>query len=97
MIFVKIFSACPEDLLKQISASGCIRYFKALTVLNLGFLPVESHIFSINCHDTSWLYTGPVDRVPDMNIRLENLAEQIATLCVTLSEFPKIRYRKYVT
>ncbi|KAM7540447.1 hypothetical protein Aperf_G00000044175 [Anoplocephala perfoliata] len=92
--YVYFTIACPEGLLRQISASGCIRYFKALTVLNLGFLPVESHIFSINCYDTSWLYTAPVDRVPDMNTRLEVLAEQIATLCVTLNEFPKVRYRK---
>ncbi|VDL62842.1 unnamed protein product, partial [Hymenolepis diminuta] len=89
------FTIAPsEDILKQLSASGCIRYFKAITVLNLGFLPIESHVFSINCYETAWLYTSPVDRVPDMNIRLENLAEQIATLCVTLNEFPKIRYRK---
>ncbi|VDM18245.1 unnamed protein product [Hydatigera taeniaeformis] len=86
--------SCPDEILKQISASGCVRYFKALTVLNIGFLPIESHIFSINCYDTAWLYTCPVDRVPDVNNRLENLAEHIATLCVTLNEYPKIRYRK---
>ncbi|VDO03694.1 unnamed protein product [Rodentolepis nana] len=89
------FTVAPsEDILKQISTSHCIRYFKALVVLNLGFLPIESHIFSINCYETAWLYTSPIDRVPDMNARLESLAEQIATICVTLNEFPKIRYRK---
>ncbi|KAL5112452.1 Syntaxin-binding protein 1 [Taenia crassiceps] len=92
--YVYFTIACPEEILKQISVSGCVRYFKALTVLNIGFLPIESHIFSINCYDTAWLYTCPVDRVPDMNNRLESLAEQIATLCVTLNEYPKIRYRK---
>ncbi|CDS35928.1 syntaxin binding protein 1 [Echinococcus multilocularis] len=92
--YVYFTIACSDEILKQISVSGCVRYFKALTVLNIGFLPIESHIFSINCHETAWLYTCPVDRVPDMNNRLESLAEQIATLCVTLNEYPKIRYRK---
>lgn len=95
--FLKKFcfkTACSNEILRHISTSGCLKYFSALSVLNIGFLPIESHIYSINCYDTAWLYTCSVDRVPDMNIRLERLAEQIATVCVALNEYPKVRYRK---
>ncbi len=89
-----LFLAYSSDILRRISTSGCLKSFKALSVLNVGFLPIESHVFSVNCCDTAWLYTCPVDRVPDMSLRLERLAEQIATVCVALNEFPKVRYRK---
>ncbi|VDD83117.1 unnamed protein product [Mesocestoides corti] len=92
--YVYFTVACSDELLRQISTSGCLKSFKALSVLNIGFLPVESHIFSVNCHDTAWLYTCPLDRVSNMSMRLESLAEQIASVCVLLNEFPKVRYRK---
>ncbi|BHF61329.1 Syntaxin-binding protein 1 [Sparganum proliferum] len=92
--YVYFTIACPSQTLQRIATSGCMPLLKALEQLNIGFLPLETHVFSVPCKDTPILYSCPIDRVPDRGLRLERMAEQIATTCVLLNEYPKIRYRK---
>lgn len=55
---------------------------------------VSSQVFSLDApHSTYNLYCP--FRVGERARQIEALAQQIATLCATLQEYPAIRYRKW--
>ena len=53
-------------------------------------------VFSLDNPSTMHSIYSPVGNANKDRL-MENLAEQIATLCDTLKEFPAIRYRRYLT
>ncbi|KAA3675939.1 syntaxin-binding protein 1 [Paragonimus westermani] len=85
---------CPRDVLDMIRVSNCFRYIKTLAQLDLDFIPVESSVYTFNSPETGQMYCLPPHMVQAKQNHIELLAEQLATVCVTLQEYPQICYRK---
>ncbi|KAK4467223.1 hypothetical protein MN116_008827, partial [Schistosoma mekongi] len=84
---------CPNDLLKQIASSQCFRYIKTMIQLSVDFIPLESHLYTLEATEAAQLYFLPSDIVHDKLSRIDQVAEQLASVCITLHEYPKICYQ----
>lgn len=84
--------AIPDHLFKLLASSDASKSLKTLVEVNISFIPYESQIYSLDTPDAFQFYYNPT-RASDRSTGMEKMAEQIATLCSTLGEYPSIRYR----
>ncbi|KAG7317301.1 hypothetical protein KOW79_019599 [Hemibagrus wyckioides] len=86
---------CPDGLFAEIGRSRVSRVIKTLKEINVAFLPFESQVFTLdNPSSLHAFYSPSSTNLDERSKMMEAVAEQIATLCDTLKEYPAICYRQ---
>ncbi|XP_011176754.1 protein ROP isoform X1 [Zeugodacus cucurbitae] len=86
--------AIPEDIfhMLQIRSDITRKYIRTCKEINIAFLAYEDKVYSLDSPDTfQCLYSPAFASIRAKHI--DRIAEQIATLCATLGEYPMVRYR----
>lgn len=79
----------PDMLFNDIKGHRITKYIKTFTEVNIAFLPYESQVYLLDAAKTFRdIYAESSQNRQD---RLERYADQLATLCSILGEYPSIR------
>lgn len=83
---------CSQSLFSKLGSSSVARKIATLQEANMAFLPYESKVFTLDFPECfELLYTKESPR-NQLNM-VERIADQLATVCAMLGEYPAVRYR----
>lgn len=86
--------AAPDHIFEMLTQPYVLarKYIRTLKEINIAFIAYEAQVYSLDSPDTfQCLYSPAFASIRSKHI--ERIAEQIATLCATLGEYPMVRYR----
>ena len=88
--------SCPEQIFSRIAKATTLgRKIRTLQEVNIAYLPAEMQVFSLDNQDAlAHLHSHNPTVVREKRpLCVDKIAEQLATLCVSLGEYPSVRYR----
>lgn len=87
----------PEELFKKIKKNSWLsnpKYIKTFMEANYAFVPLDNRVFHLDQSETVRQIYQPEKAGSKSKIKiLERYADQLATVCVNLNEFPAVRYQ----
>ncbi|XP_064444791.1 syntaxin-binding protein 3 isoform X5 [Mirounga angustirostris] len=88
---------CPDSLFNKIKAS-CSKSIRRCKEINISFIPLESQVYTLDVPDAFYYcYSPDPSNANGKDAIMEEMAEQIVTVCATLDENPGVRYKRYKT
>ncbi|XP_066480023.1 syntaxin-binding protein 3 isoform X2 [Tiliqua scincoides] len=89
--YVYFTDFCDDKLFNKMKSS-CSKAIRRCKEININFFPYESQVFTLDVPNAFYnCYSPSVEKTNDGVI--EQMADQIVTLCATLEENPGVRYR----
>lgn len=89
--YVYFTDFCDDKLFNKMKSS-CSKAIRRCKEININFFPYESQVFTLDVPNAFYnCYSPNVEKTNDGVI--EQMADQIVTLCATLEENPGVRYR----
>jgi len=84
---------CPDSLFNKIKAS-CSKSIRRCKEINISFIPLESQVYTLDVPDAFYYcYSPDPSNANGKDAIMEEMAEQIVTVCATLDENPGVRYK----
>jgi hypothetical protein len=91
--YVFFAGLCSTYLMDQLRLSVAGKYIKDCIEISINYFPIERQVFSFLTPETlSFYYQKTVNE--KKKAHLEYIAEQLASVCASLNEYPIIRYRE---
>lgn len=91
LFFTDIIS---DDFLIDIAKSMMAPYVKTVKEVNIAFLPIEGRVFCLDNPNAYKMWYGNEKDGEEADRRMEEIAEQLVTVCATLDEYPRVRICK---
>nr|XP_060630576.1 syntaxin-binding protein 3 isoform X1 [Anolis sagrei ordinatus] len=89
--YVYFTDFCDDKLFNRMKSS-CSKAIRRCKEININFFPYESQVFTLDVPNAFYHCYSPIVEKANETV-MEQIADQIVTLCATLEENPGVRYK----